>query len=163
ETGSLAHYVLPATTWLERPEIPYALQSFAGCTPTPYMIYADAVLEPPPGVRSEWWMFARLADELGVTLFGNRLGSAAVKWAARLDRTRVGRALDLPNRLFDGMLGRGKLPGRKAMTREHPHGILLPRQDGDDFLGSERVLRPERKIDLAPAAILARFRDTAED
>ena len=41
EVGDLAHYVLPATTWLERPEAPYALQSFAGCNPTPYMIYAD--------------------------------------------------------------------------------------------------------------------------
>jgi anaerobic selenocysteine-containing dehydrogenase len=162
ETGSLAHYVLPATTWLERPEIPYALQSFAGCTPTPYMIYADAVLEPPPGVRSEWWMFARLADELGVTLFGNRLGSAAVKLAARLHRTRLGRALDLPNRLFDGMLRKGKLPSRKRMAREHPHGVLLPVHDGGDFLGSERVLKPERKVDLAPPAILARFRGAAD-
>ena len=57
-----AHYVLPATTWMERPEVPYALQSFAGCNPTPYMIYADRVLAPPPGVRHEWWMYARLAD-----------------------------------------------------------------------------------------------------
>jgi anaerobic selenocysteine-containing dehydrogenase len=163
ETGSLSHYVLPATTWLERPEIPYALQSFAGCTPTPYMIYADAVLAPPPGVRPEWWMFTRLADELGVTLFGNRLASGAAKLAARLHGTRAGRALDLPNRLFDGMLRRGKLPGRKRMAREHPHGLLLPRQEGDDFLGSERVLKPSRKVDLAPAAILARFHAAAED
>jgi anaerobic selenocysteine-containing dehydrogenase len=162
ETGSLAHYVLPATTWLERPEIPYALQSFAGCTPTPYMIYADAVLEPPPGVRSEWWMFTRLADELGATLFGNRLASGAAKLAARVHHTRVGRALDLPNRLFDGMLRRGKLPSRRQMSEQHPHGLLLPAQDGGDFLGSERVLKPERKVDLAPPAILARFRAAAD-
>ncbi|MEW6268406.1 MAG: molybdopterin-dependent oxidoreductase, partial [Thermodesulfobacteriota bacterium] len=95
EVGSLAHYVLPATTWLERPEIPYALQSFAGCTPTPYMIYADALLEPPPGVRHEWWMYTRLADELGVTLFGNRLTSASAKLAARLSHTRLGRVCDV--------------------------------------------------------------------
>src|SRR5690606_11596952 len=84
ETGDLAHYVLPATTWLERPEVPYALQSFAGCNPTPYMIYADRVLAPPPGVRHEWWMYARLADLLGVTLFENRLASGAAKVAARV-------------------------------------------------------------------------------
>jgi anaerobic selenocysteine-containing dehydrogenase len=162
ETGSLAHFLLPATTWLERPEIPYALQSFAGCTPTPYITYADAILAPPPGVRAEWWMFARLADHLGVTLFGNRLASGAAKLAARLHGTRLGRALDVPNRLFDGMLKRGGLPGTKAMAARHPHGLLLPRQDGGDFLGSERVLKPGRKIDLAPPAILARFAATAE-
>jgi anaerobic selenocysteine-containing dehydrogenase len=162
ETGNLAHWVLPATTWLERPEIPYALQSFAGCTPTPYITYADAILEPPPGVRSEWWMFARLADELGVTLFGSRIASFAAKLAARLHRTRLGRLLDVPNRLFDGMLRKGGLPSLAKMKTEHPHGLLLPRHDGGDFLGTERVLKPDRKIDLAPPAILARFRDTAE-
>jgi anaerobic selenocysteine-containing dehydrogenase len=162
ETGSLAHYVLPATTWLERPEIPYALQSFAGCTPTPYITYADAILAPPEGVRSEWWMFARLADHLGVTLFGSRLASGAAKLAARLHGTRIGRFLDVPNRLFDGMLKRGKLPGTKEMAAKHPHGLLLPQHDGGDFLGSERVLRPGRKIDLAPPAILARFAETAD-
>ena len=62
EVGSMADYVLPAVTWMERPEIPYALQSLAGCTPTPYMIYADPVLTPPPDVRHEWWIFTRLAD-----------------------------------------------------------------------------------------------------
>jgi anaerobic selenocysteine-containing dehydrogenase len=82
ETGNLAHYVLPAPTWMERPEIPYALQSYAGCTPTPYMIYADPVLEPPPGVRHEWWIYTRLASKLGVRLFDHRLGSAAAKAAA---------------------------------------------------------------------------------
>ena len=51
ETGNLAHYILPAATWMERPGMPYALQSFAGCTPTPYLYAADKVLQPPPGVR----------------------------------------------------------------------------------------------------------------
>jgi anaerobic selenocysteine-containing dehydrogenase len=162
ETGSLAHYVLPATTWLERPEIPYALQSFAGCTPTPYMIYADAILEPPPGVRPEWWMFVRLADELGVTLFGSHLASAAAKAAARIWDTKRGRRLDVPGLLIDGMLRKGGLPGRKKMAREHPHGILLPEQEGGDFLGTERVLTPDGLVDLAPAEILERFTKSAD-
>ena len=162
ETGNLAHYLLPATTWMERPEIPYALQSFAGCTPTPYMIYADALLEAPPGVRPEWWMYTRLADELGVTLFGNRLGSAAAKLAARLAQTPVGRFVSLPHLLIDGMLKKGGLPKGSKLSREHPHGLLLPQSPGDDFLGSERVLRPGRKIDLAPGEIVKSFESSAE-
>ncbi|MFP8875531.1 MAG: molybdopterin-dependent oxidoreductase, partial [Myxococcota bacterium] len=93
ETGDLAHYVLPATTWMERPEVPYALQSLAGCCPTPYMIYADPILEPPPGVRHEWWMFTRIADEMGVTLFNNKALSAAAKLAARVAYTPLGKRL----------------------------------------------------------------------
>ncbi len=162
ETGSLAHYVLPATTWLERPEIPYALQSFAGCTPTPYMIYADAVLEPPPGVRPEWWIFVRLADELGLQLFGSRLASVAAKAAARLWSSPPGRWLDVPGLLLDGMLRKGGLPGRKRMAREHPHGMLLPEQQGGDFLGSDRVLTKDGRVDLAPLEIVERFARVAD-
>jgi anaerobic selenocysteine-containing dehydrogenase len=162
EVGDLAHYVLPATTWLERPEIPYALQSFAGCTPTPYMIYADAVLEPPPGVRPEWWIYTRLADALGVTLFGHRAASFAAKGAARLTDSPLRRWLDVPGLLIDGMLKKGGLPNRKTMEREHPHGLLLAEQRGGDFLGTERVLKADRRVDLAPEAIVAEFERAAE-
>ncbi|MFK7894582.1 MAG: molybdopterin-dependent oxidoreductase [Myxococcota bacterium] len=162
ETGDLAHYVLPATTWMERPEVPYALQSFAGCCSTPYMIYSDAVLTPPPGVRHEWWMFTRLADEMGVTLFKNKAVSAAAKTAARVAYTSIGRRLPGPELLIDGMLKGGKLPGRKEMVAKHPHGILLPENPGENFLGTERVLTKDRKVDLAPAAYVADFAGRVE-
>jgi anaerobic selenocysteine-containing dehydrogenase len=161
ETGDLAHYVLPATTWMERPEIPYALQSFAGCTPTPYMIYADALLEPPPGVRHEWWIYTRLADALGVVLFDNRLASAALKLAARLAHGPLRRLVSVPHLLIDGMLRKGGLPGRRKMLAEHPHGMLLPTSDGGDFLGTERVLTKDGKVDLAPAEIVCSFEAAA--
>ncbi len=157
ETGDLAHYVLPATTWMERPEVPYALQSLAGCCTTPYMIYVDAVLDPPPGVRHEWWMFTRLADEMGVTLFKNKAVSAAAKMAARVAYTSLGKRLPGPELLIDGMLKGGGLPGRKEMVEKHPHGILLPENPGDNFLGTERVLTHDGKIDLAPAPYVSTF------
>jgi anaerobic selenocysteine-containing dehydrogenase len=162
ETGDLADYVLPAPTWMERPEIPYALQSFAGCTPTPYMIYAEPVLEAPEGVRPEWWIFTRLADALGVTLFDNRLGSFAAKLAARLAHTPLARFAPLPQLLIDGMLKKGGLPGRKEMSKKHPHGILLPQYEGDDFLGTDRVLTESGKVELAPKELVAAFEERSE-
>jgi anaerobic selenocysteine-containing dehydrogenase len=162
EVGDLAHYVLPATTWMERPEVPYALQSLAGCCPTPYMIYADAVLEPPPGVRHEWWMYTRLADEMGVTLFKSRAISTAAKAAARIAYTRLGKHLPGPEILIDGMLKGGGLPGCKEMAEKHPHGLLLPENRGDNFLGTERVLTSDAKIDLAPGAFVTTFDANAE-
>jgi anaerobic selenocysteine-containing dehydrogenase len=159
EVGDLAHYVLPATTWMERPEVPYALQSFAGCDPTPYMIYADRVLRPPSGV---WWMYARLADLLGVTLIENRLASRAAKVAARVSSSPLGRVLDVQNVLIDGMLRKGGLPGRRKMAREHPHGVPLPEHHGGDFLGTDRVLTQDGRVALAPRPIVERFEATAE-
>lgn len=157
ETGDLAHYVLPAPTWLERPEIPYAIQSFAGCCPTPYMIYADAVLEPPPGVRHEWWIYTRLAEEMGIQVFGSALGSGAAKLAARLAYSALARFLPGPEKIFDGMLKQGGLPGTREMTEKHPHGLLLPENEGENFLGTDRVLTSDGRVDLAPTAFVETF------
>lgn len=162
EVGSLAHYVLPATTWMERPEIPYALQTFVGACATPYMIYADPVLEPPPDVRPEWWIYLRLADALGVTLFDNRLYSAAAKLYARIHPGPLGRVLPGPEKLIDGMFKQAGLPGIREMAEKHPHGLLLPENEGGNFLGTDRVLTPHGRVDLAPEPIVAAFEATAE-
>ena len=163
EVGSIAHYVLPAETWMERPEMPYALQSFAGASATPYIIYADPVLEAPADVRPEWWMYVRLADALGVTLFGKKSLSMLAKIYARVAFTRLGRFLPGPEKLLDGMLKNAGMPGVKTMSRDHPHGLLLPENEGNNFLGTDRVLTKDKKVNLAPAPVVAAFDETAED
>ena len=157
EVGSIADYVLPAQTWMERPEMPYALQSFAGACATPYMIYADAVLEAPPDVRPEWWIYVRLADALGVTLFGKKSLSAAAKLYARLAYSPIGSLLPGTEKMMDGMLKGAELPGVKEMSRKHPHGLLLPENEGNNFLGTKRVLTKDKKVDIAPRVVVDAF------
>jgi formate dehydrogenase len=118
------------------------------------MIYADALLEPPPGVRHEWWMFVRLADALRLRLFDNRLGSAAAKLAARIERTGLRRFVSLPHLLLGGIMKKGGLPSGRKMVRNHPHGILMPVNPGGNFLGTDRVLTKDGKVSLAPPEIV---------
>lgn len=163
EVGSLAHYVLPAPTWLERAELPYALQSFAACTPVPYMAYSDAVVEAPPEVRHEWWIYSRLGETAGVTLFGKPWLAALLKLNTRLAyaRPRWLRRLALtPEKMIDGMLKKGGLPGRAKFRRMFRHGLLLPANRGGNFLGTGRVLTDNGKVELAPAPYVATFNDT---
>ncbi|MBW2362470.1 MAG: molybdopterin-dependent oxidoreductase [Deltaproteobacteria bacterium] len=162
ETANLADFILPAPTWLERSELPYALQSFAGCTPTPYITYGPAVVAPPRGVRHEWWIYTRLADAMGVRLFDHRLVSFGAKLAARLSHTRFGRFVDVPDMLVNGMLKKGGVPGTKQMAREHPHGLLLPENRGGNFLGTDRVLTADGKVDLAPEEYRETFLEQVE-
>ena len=162
ETGNLAHYILPATTWMERYGMPYALQTFAGCTPTPYLYAAAPVLEPPPGVREEWWIYTRLADRLGVTLMGNRLLSGALKLAARLAHGPLRRWVSVPRVLISGMLKQAGQPGLKQMLRDHPHGLRLPDNEGDNFLGTDRVLTDDGRVDLAPGEYVGVFNSEVE-
>jgi anaerobic selenocysteine-containing dehydrogenase len=166
EVGSLAHYILPATTFMERADIPYALQSFAGNTPTRYMTYSDPVLEPPEGVRHEWWIFSKLGEAAGVTMFGSKLISAALRLNTRLAYSRVKllRKFALtPEKMIDGMLKKYGLPGRKAFVNEHPHGILLEENQAGSFLGTDRVLTEDGKVRLAPKDLAETFKARAED
>ena len=48
------------------------------------------------------------------------------------------------------------------MREKHPHGLLLSENPGDNFLGTDRVLTPHKKVDLAPAPIVDAFEATAE-
>jgi formate dehydrogenase len=125
------------------------------------MVYSDAVLEPPPQVRHEWWIYSRLAEACGVTMFGKRwlawllrlntrLAYAARPWLRRLALT--------PEKMIDGMLKKAGLPGAAAMAHEHPHGILLPENRGGNYLGTARVLTDDGLVDLAPAPCVQTFR-----
>ncbi|MBW2714317.1 MAG: hypothetical protein JRC77_11280 [Deltaproteobacteria bacterium] len=60
------------------------------------------------------------------------------------------------------MMKKGGLPGGKKMTRDHPHGILMPENNGANFLGTERMLTKDGKVDLAPSQILSGFENEAE-
>ncbi|MCE2513230.1 MAG: molybdopterin-dependent oxidoreductase [Acidimicrobiia bacterium] len=139
ETGNLAHYVLAAPTWLERAEIPYALQSFAGATPVPYITFAEASVQPAPSVRHEWWIYTRLAEEMGLPMPLS------------------------PDGLIDAALAAGGVPSSAELVRDHPHGLLIDHDPADTFLGTERVLTDDGLVDLAPAAFLDAFRARAED
>ncbi|MFK7975367.1 MAG: molybdopterin-dependent oxidoreductase, partial [Halioglobus sp.] len=161
ETGNMAHYILPANTWMERPGMPYALQSFAGCTPTPYLYAADKVLEPPEGVREEWWMYTRLCDMFGITIMGNRAISGVLKLAARLTHTPLG-FINVPKMLISGMLKQSGQPDIKAMLKNHKHGLRLSDNPGKNFLGTDRVLTADGKVDLGPPDFVTTFNESVE-
>ena len=61
------------------------------------------------------------------------------------------------------MLKNAGMPGIKTMSRDHPHGLLLPENEGNNFLGTDRVLTKDKKVNLAPAPVVAAFDETAED
>lgn len=162
EAADLAHYILPATNFLERADLPYALQSFTANTPMPYMTYTDPVVEAPDGVRNEWWIYSRLAETAKVRMFGNPIISALSKINARLADSSIGLLRKLamtPEKIIDGMLKQAKLPGRKEMLEKHPHGLLLGDTEVGNFLGTDRVMTVDGLVDLAPAAIVDAFID----
>ena len=148
ETAEHAHYVLPACSWLERPDVPF-VHAFAGLQVDPWLQYTEAVVPPAAERREESWIFARLADACGVGL-----GAGATGLLTRaLGRLRgvpvLGRVAEVSDaRLLALVLAVARHPVRTL--RRHPHGVRLPDVAGGQFLG-KRVFTEDGKVHLAPS------------
>jgi anaerobic selenocysteine-containing dehydrogenase len=150
ETNRRADYVLPATTFLEREDIPLA---FLGLYTTPFVQWTDPVVEPQGEARDEWTVIDALAAGLGIsarpTTELRRLG-------------RLGRAIT-PTRLVDLLLRTGpegdwfglRPKGLSvAKLRRRPHGVVV----GDHIATGVRrrkVRHPRGKVRLDPPEIRA--------
>ena len=116
-----ADYVLPATTFLERADMPLALMGFAV---QPYIQWTEAVVEPEGEAREEWRIIDDIAGELGVTPLPGT--------GRRLPRSLAGRLT--PERLIDLLLRTGpdgdwfglRRDGLSlAKLRRRPSGVAL--------------------------------------
>jgi formate dehydrogenase len=152
ETGSVAHYVLPCTSPLERPDLPFVFPLLLGLQERPYLQATEAILPPPGDVRDEATIYLDLCRESGVSLFGSRIAQwtlSAMKHAA----SRRGRQPSLPQKLLLSALLRVTKQGSfRALARER-HGRLREPNRADDFLGS-RVVTDDGRVDLAPPGLL---------
>jgi len=152
ETGDLAHYILPTTTYMERPDLPMILHWMAGVQPTRYIQYVEPVITPPDNVREECWIFPKLALASGIPLFGQNSVTQIFKLLDRLESLPVigdrltltsDHILSLPLRMTRGVAS------RKKQIKDYPHGQLLAPNLPDTFLG-KRLLTDDGLLQLAP-------------
>jgi len=121
ETARHAHYVLPATTWLEREDLlsftlPYQIRT--------HLQFTDPVVEPRGEARQEWEILELICAELGLV-------PSSIKTLRRYPKLAK---LMNPVRLHDLLLRVGPVGDkfglrRKGLSikklRKLPHGVLL--------------------------------------
>jgi len=154
ETGSLAHYVLPATSPLERPDLPFIFPLFLGLQRHPYL-QATTPIETPRGeVRDEATIYLDLCKAAGLPLFGSRVAQRALelltKWHAKRHPDQPG---GVPQELLLSAILRVTGNGSFDKLLNEPHGRLRPGHQPDDFLG-KRVVTDDGRVDLAPPLLL---------
>lgn len=158
ETGNLAHYLLPATTFMEHGDINYIFQSMLGVYPVPVLNYSDAVIAPDGEQRDETRIYADLARACGARLFGSRL----FQWLNDAPWPG-GRRLMSPENIFRFLL---RVSGKSTLgkMRKRPEGLLLGPHRPGSFLGA-RVLTADGRVDCAPRELVeaARGLDAAYD
>ena len=137
ETNRHADYVLPATTFLEREDIPVA---FLGLFSTPFIQVTKPVVPPAGESRQEWQVIDDLSRRIGVAPYSLPALRALAKLGLRL---RPRQLIDLVLRMgpagdLFGLRRRG-LSMRKVARR--PHGIVLDDQIATGVL--DRKVRHE--------------------
>jgi anaerobic selenocysteine-containing dehydrogenase len=126
-TGELAHYLLPSTDMFERPDVNI---TGLGLQLVPYVQYTDAVVAPREERREEWWILARLEQELGLK--------------SALDR---GDAPEMFGRIDHMMSDAGT---SLEAVRASRHGVVLPPLEPGRFY-SDSVQTDDGRVDCCPS------------
>jgi anaerobic selenocysteine-containing dehydrogenase len=148
ETNKHADYVLPATTWLEREDVPAALMGFFT---TPFIQVTEAVVPPAGEARQEWQVIEELSRRIGVAPYS----LPALRWL-----TRLGVWIS-PRRLIDLVLRTGPFGDRFGLRRNGlsmrkvsraPHGMVLDDEIATGVLES-RMRHGDGRVHLFDQAI----------
>lgn len=157
ETASLAHYVLPSTSPLQRPDLPFVFPLFMGMQSKPYLAATDAIVAPEAGQRDESSIYFDLAEACGVNLF-NEKGLQLTLKAMRLTHNLLNRFKkgahkkefsNLPQRFILDLILRFSKNGRFKDLINEPEGRRIKGAQANDFL-SKRPLWDDRFVRLAP-------------
>jgi formate dehydrogenase len=151
ETASLADYVLPTTTPLERPDLPFVFPLMLGMQSRPYLQATRPVLQPSGEQHDEATIYLDLARACDAPLFGSKPAQKLLEWSASF-ASRGGRRRALPQEGLLSLLLRISRNGSFRKLVGEKHGRLRPPNRGGDFLG-QRVVSDDGRVDLAPPVL----------
>ncbi|MFH5227409.1 molybdopterin-containing oxidoreductase family protein [Antrihabitans spumae] len=171
DTNRKADYILPATTFLERDDVPLP---FGALSTTPFIQATERVVEPYGEAREEWEIIDEIAKRIGVVPFiatPKRVGAAL---SGLIRRVPGSSAATTPKALIDVALRLGAYGDRFGLRRgglsmkklrANPHGIVL-RDHVETGVLKRVVKHTGGRVRLAPDEIietLASLGDRRED
>jgi len=142
DTGSFAHYNLPAATMYEKGALHFLTSNFE---PYPFVEWKPKLVEPRGEARSEWEIFKALSADAGVPFLNDPI----------LDK--VGKVMDAVGLGFDeDWLYRYLLVGKSRLGRlkRTPGGVKRSEIRWGDFL-DRGIKTPDGRIHLAPADLVS--------
>jgi formate dehydrogenase len=155
ETASLAHYILPATSPLERADLPFVFPLFLGMQSKPYIAATEAIVEPKGEQRDEATIYTDLAKACGVSLFNAK----PLQWALNSMRFfnapfRKGKQPSLPITFILDLMLRLTKSGRFKDLVNKPNGANWKGgAKPNSFLG-KRLTTNDGKVHLAPTVLM---------
>ena len=144
----LAHYVLPATSPLERADLPFFFPLFLGMQSKPYLSATEEVIAPDGNQRDEATIYMDLASASGVGLFGSKIAQIILRLSASVyGFLHPSQERSLPIKgLLSLLLKINKQPSFKTLTNT-PNGIERPKAKTGNFL-KETITTDNGKLNL---------------
>jgi formate dehydrogenase len=153
ESHRHAHWLLPTAHWLERTDShPFVAQ----IQDQPYAHPGARAVDPPPGVREDWEVFADLALALRVPLFGIRGVNTFVGITRRLARMLRRPSIAFNPRWAERALVRHGRRLRWKDIQDHPHGWVYGEREYGN-LGAA-LGTADKRVRLAPPTFLSEVR-----
>jgi len=154
ETGMIGDYMLPCTSPLERPDLPFIFPLMLGLQTKPYLQATEKVISSKYQERDEASIYLDLCRHSGVQLFGSRLTQMLLMTMSRLYSFFYKKEhLTLPQKTILSLILR--LCGQKSFKSllKDKHGVLLDRHQPGSFV-PDRILTEDQKINMAPTELL---------
>jgi formate dehydrogenase len=146
--------VLPATTPLERFDLPFAFPLLMGMQSRPYLQATRPVVRPDGEQRDEATIYLDLARASGAPLFGSKLLQGILELSRSLHSRRKRDAQpSLPQERLLSLLLRLTGNGSFAKLDRERHGRPRPPHAAGSFL-DEKVAGGAAQLDLAPLRLL---------
>ena len=127
DVAELSDYVLAATDWLEREDINLLADSLQL---RPYVQYTEAMVQPVADRRPDWWILARIMQELGAP--------------SPLDKSSQNDGFDM----VDNMLAARGLSIEKLKKMPHQTAILDDNEHHDTL--GRCLLHGDQRVDCCP-------------
>ena len=154
ETCQEAHYQLPCTDPLQRPDLPFIFPLMLGLQERPYMQATKAVIKPEAEQRDEASIYIDLAKACKKPLFRSSLAQWFFSFLSRWHQLIAGKKhKSFPQEFFLNLLLR--ICGQKSFRNylKYPSGKLRLDHEAGSFLG-KRVVTDDGKVHLAPTDLL---------
>jgi formate dehydrogenase len=154
ETGTLAHYQLPATTPFERFDLPFAFPLLMGMQSRPYLQATEPVMRPLGEQRDEATIYLDLARACDAPLFGSKLTQRLLEWGtARHSKKNPEVQRSVPQRFLMSSILRLTGNGSFGRLLGEKHGRERPPHEPATFL-SKGVSTGDGRVDLAPKPLM---------
>lgn len=153
ETASLADYVLPTTSALERADLPFIFPLFLGMQSSPHITATEPVIKPLNTQRDEATIYTDLAKAAGIDLFGSKVTQFAFNRLAGM-KSFGRKRRELPLKFVMNLLL--KITKQKSFKTllKHKDGLPRPKPTPGSFLGA-RLTTDNGKLKLAPNLLMA--------